>query len=429
MGSFYLGIFILIKEQLFPIVIGYNILEFEIAEEEKRMIKRVNLLVLDSVGIGELPDASDFGDIGVNTLGNIIKACNGINLPNLAKLGLGNIEGVEGIEAHSAPLGAYGRAAEKSNGKDTTTGHWEIAGLYIERPFQTYPQGFPKHIMDIFEEKIGRKTLGNIPASGTEIIETLGAEHMKTGFPIIYTSADSVFQIAAHEEVIPIEELYKICTIARELLMGDVQVARVIARPFVGTPGSFERTPNRRDYSVSPFQPTILDRIKEKGMDVIAVGKIEDIFNGQGITEAIHTKDNMDGVAKTIEFLKKDTKGILFTNLVDFDAKYGHRRDPKGYRQALEEFDNRLPELLSSLKDDDIIILTADHGNDPTYKGTDHTREYIPILIYGKNIRPDVNIGTRNSFSDIAATIADILNVEKPVIGQSFKSMILQETI
>ncbi|AOT68132.1 phosphopentomutase [Geosporobacter ferrireducens] len=389
------------------------------------MINRVNIFVLDSVGIGELPDSPAFGDKGVDTFGNIVKACGGIQIPNLLKLGFGNIEGVKGVDAIAAPLGAYGRAAEKSNGKDTTTGHWEIAGLHIEQPFQTYPEGFPKFIMDAFEEKIGRKTLGNIPASGTEIIEQLGPEHMKTGSPIIYTSADSVFQIAAHEEIIPIDELYQICEIAREMLMGEIQVARVIARPFIGSPGNFERTSNRRDYSVSPFEPTLLDIAKNNGLDVIAVGKIEDIFNGQGITEAVHTKDNMDGIDQTIEYLKRDSKGIIFTNLVDFDAKYGHRRDPQGYRQALEAFDLRLPELLERLKEDDIIILTADHGNDPTYKGTDHTREYIPILVYGKKVKQNVNIGTRTSFADIAATVADLLSIEKPAIGTSFKELII----
>lgn len=389
------------------------------------MIQRVNIFVLDSVGIGELPDSAAFGDNGVNTFGNLVKACGGIHIPNLLKLGFGNIEGVEGVEPSECPLGAYGRAAELSNGKDTTTGHWEIAGLHIEQPFQTYPDGFPKFIMDAFEGKIGRKTLGNIPASGTEIIERLGEEHMRTGSPIIYTSADSVFQIAAHEEIIPIDELYRICEIAREMLVGEVQVARVIARPFIGSPGNFERTSNRRDYSVSPFAPTLLDTAKDNGLDVIAVGKIEDIFNGQGITEAVHTKNNMDGIDQTIAYLKKENRGIIFTNLVDFDAKYGHRRDPEGYRLALEAFDLRLPELLEHLGENDIIILTADHGNDPTYKGTDHTREYIPILVYGKKVRPNVNIGTRRSFADIAATVADLLDLKKPAVGTSFKDLII----
>lgn len=389
------------------------------------MIQRINIFVLDSFGIGALPDAHQYGDINANTLGNISKSCNGIYLPNLVKLGLGNIDGIQGIDKIDRPIGSYGRAKEISKGKDTTTGHWEIAGLYIEEPFQTYPQGFPKSIMDRFEKKIGRKTLGNIAASGTEIIERLGKEHMETGYPIIYTSADSVFQIAAHEEVIPLKELYEICKVARELLMGDVQVARVIARPFVGVSGKFVRTSNRKDYSVTPFEPTILDAAKEKGLDVIAVGKIEDIFNGRGITEAVHTKDNMDGVDKTIEFFKKENRGIIFTNLVDFDAKYGHRRDPKGYKNALEDLDKRIPEILDHLKENDMIIFTADHGNDPTYTGTDHTREYVPILIYGHQVKPKVNIGTRDTFADIGATVADILNIKMPRYGESFKTLIL----
>ncbi len=391
------------------------------------MIRRVALIVLDSVGIGCLPDADKFGDNRVNTLGNIAKACKGIHLPNLVKLGLGNIDQINGIPKIEKPLGAYGKAQEMSNGKDTTTGHWEITGLYIEKPFQTYPNGFPSYIIKEFERKIERKVLGNIPASGTEIIERLGKEHMETGYPIVYTSADSVFQIAAHEEIISLNELYRICKIARELLMGEVKVARVIARPFIGVPGAFERTANRRDYSVDPFGETILDHAKNSGLDVIGIGKIEDIFNGKGITESIHTKNNMDGVDKTIEFLKKESQGIIFTNLVDFDAKYGHRRNPEGYKKALEVFDERIPEILMNLKRDDIIIFTADHGNDPTYAGTDHTREYVPIIIFGHYIKPGIHIGIRNSFADIGATVADILNIKMPKYGESFKNLILIE--
>ncbi|WP_432664808.1 phosphopentomutase [Wukongibacter baidiensis] len=390
------------------------------------MINRVTIFVMDSVGIGALPDSEKFGDVGVNTLGNISKEMGGISLPNLVKLGLGNIDGIEGIESTEEPMGSFGKSKEISNGKDTTTGHWEMAGLHIEEPFKTYPDGFPEHIMAKFEELTGRKALGNKPASGTEIIKELGEEHMKTGSPIVYTSADSVFQIAAHEEVIPLDELYKMCSIARKILMGEDQVARVIARPFVGEVGNFTRTPNRRDYSLDPFEKTILDFTSEAGYDVMAVGKIEDIFNGQGITKEVHTKSNMDGVDKTIEYLKTDTKGIIFTNLVDFDAKFGHRRDPKGYKEALEELDARIPEVLDSMKDTDMIIFVADHGNDPTYKGTDHTREYIPIVAYGKNVKAGVNLGTRETFADIAATIADVLDVQKPKIGTSFKDLILK---
>lgn len=389
------------------------------------MINRIAIIVLDSVGVGSLPDSEKFGDINVNTVGNISLSCGGIDLPNLVKLGFGNIDGIHGVPWNDHPEGAYGKAKEISNGKDTTTGHWEITGLYIEESFKTYSQGFPQSIIDAFEKKIGRKILGNIIASGTEIIERFGKEHMDTGYPIIYTSADSVFQIAAHEEVIPIEELYRICVIARSLLRGEHQVARVIARPFIGIPGEFVRTSNRRDYSIDPFARTILDSAKDGGYDVIAVGKIEDIFNGQGITQSIHTTDNMDGVDKTIEFLNKRNKGIIFTNLVDFDSKYGHRRNPQGYKEALEDFDKRLPEILSSLNETDAMIITADHGNDPTYKGTDHTREYIPILVYGKNVKSGVNLGIRGSFSDIGATIADILKIDMPPNGKSFKKEIL----
>jgi phosphopentomutase len=389
------------------------------------MINRVTILVMDSVGIGALPDSEQFGDIGVNTLGNISKAMGGINLPNLVNLGLGNIDGLEGLDTTENPIGSSGRSMEMSNGKDTTTGHWEMAGLHIKEPFKTYPEGFPEHVISKFEELTGKKALGNKPASGTEIIKELGKEHMESGNPIVYTSADSVFQIAAHEEVIPLEELYKMCSIAREILKGEDQVARVIARPFIGELGDFTRTPNRRDYSLDPFGKTILDYASEAGYDVMAVGKIEDIFNGKGITKEIHTKSNMDGVDRTIEFLSTDSKGIIFTNLVDFDAKFGHRRDPKGYKEALEEFDQRIPEILDSLRDDDMLIITADHGNDPTYKGTDHTREYVPIVVYGKQVKSGVNLGTRKTFADIAATIADILDVERPRIGSSFKDLIL----
>ncbi len=390
------------------------------------MVNRVVIFVMDSVGIGALPDAEAFGDVGANTLGNIVKASGGINLPNLRKLGLGNIDGLVGVEAVENPTGAYGRSDEVSNGKDTTTGHWELAGLHVTEPFQTFPDGFPKEIIDEFEAKVGRKVLGNKPASGTEILDELGEEHVKTGNPIVYTSADSVFQIAAHEGVIPLEELYKMCEIAREIMMGEYTVARIIARPFEGEVGKFTRTPNRRDYSLSPFGETLLDIAKKAGLDVIGVGKIEDIYNGHGITEAIHTKDNMAGIDATIDYLGKDNKGIIFTNLVDFDAKYGHRRDPIGYKNALEEMDRKIPEMLEKMGPNDIIIFTADHGNDPTYKGTDHTREYIPIVIYGNAIKENVNLGTRKSFADIAATISDLLDIPSTGKGDSFKNLILK---
>jgi len=390
------------------------------------VINRVVILVMDSVGIGALPDADKFGDLGANTLGNISKESGGIDLPNLVKLGLGNIDNIEGVDRITNPIGSYGRSKEISNGKDTTTGHWEISGLYLKKPFKTYPNGFPEHVISKFEKLTGKGVLGNKPASGTVIIEELGKEHIDTGKPIVYTSADSVFQIAAHEEVISLGELYKMCEIAREILQGEDQVARVIARPFVGEPGNFMRTSNRRDYSLDPFGKTILDIASESGYDVLAVGKIEDIFNSRGITKSVHTKDNMDGVDKTIEFLNTNTRGIIFTNLVDFDSKYGHRRDVKGYKKALEELDLRIPEILDNLKENDMLIITADHGNDPTYKGTDHTREYVPILIYGKHIKSGVNIGTRETFADIAATVSDILKIEKTKVGKSFKNLIIE---
>jgi len=389
------------------------------------MINRVVLFVLDSVGIGALPDAEKFGDVGVNTLGNIAKSTDDFKIPNLKKMGIGNIEGVDAIEATEKPIAAFGRSLEASNGKDTTTGHWEIAGLYIEQPFKTYPDGFPKHIIDEFEKKTGRKVLCNKPASGTVVLDELGEEHVRTGNPIVYTSADSVFQIAAHEEVIPLEELYNMCQIAREMLMGEDQVARVIARPFVGTPGNYQRTSNRRDYSIKPYDKTVLDFAKEAGLEVKAVGKIVDIYDGEGITEDVHTKDNMDGVDQTIKYLKESFEGILFTNLVDFDAKYGHRRDVAGYRKALEEVDARLPEIMSSMKASDLLIILADHGNDPAYIGSDHTREYIPILIYGEQVKAGANIGTRKTFADVAATVSDILNIPATPYGMSFKSEIL----
>lgn len=389
-------------------------------------MSRVIWMVIDSVGIGALPDSEKFGDVNVNTLGNIVKTCKDIKIPNMINLGLSNIEGVESLESISNPMGSFGRAKEVSKGKDTTTGHWEMTGVLVETPFKTYENGFPREIIEEFERKTNRKVIGNKPASGTAILDELGEQQMKTGEVIVYTSADSVFQIAAHEDVIPLDELYKMCEIAREIMMGENAVARIIARPFIGTPGAFERTSNRRDYSLSPFEDTVLDNIKNSNLDVIGVGKIEDIFNKQGITEAIHTKDNMDGVDQTINYMKKDNKGLIFTNLVDFDSKYGHRRDVEGYKNALEEFDARIPEILENMKDDDILIINSDHGNDPTYKGTDHTREYIPILIYGKNVAKGYDLGTRSSFADIGATVADILNVDFPKNGKSFKNEIIK---
>ncbi len=391
------------------------------------MNKRVILIIMDSLGVGGLPDAETYGDIGVNTLNNIAKNVESFNIPNLVSLGIGNIESITDVPSTSNALGAYGRMNEVSNGKDTTMGHWEIAGLQINEPFNTYPNGFPDEIIKPFEEKTGRKVVCNLPASGTAVIEEFGKHHQETGDLIIYTSADSVFQIAAHEDVVPVEELYRYCEIAREMLMGEHQVARVIARPFKGESGTFARTSNRHDYSLKPFDKTILDILKEASKDVIGVGKIVDIFDGEGITESKHTKSNMHGVDLTIDYINKSNSGLIFTNLVDFDAMYGHRRNIEGYKDALEEFDARLPEILKSLKDDDILILTADHGNDPSYKGTDHTREYIPLLVYGKTVKENINLNTRSTFADIAATIAEVLEVDKPLYGTSFYSQIKKE--
>ena len=387
-------------------------------------MSRVIWMVIDSVGIGALPDSQKFGDVNVDTLGNIVRSCKGIKIPNMIKLGLANIEGVDSLENIESPIGCYGRCSEVSKGKDTTTGHWEMTGVLVETPFKTFENGFPKDIIEEFERRSNRKVIGNKPASGTAILDELGEQHINTGEVIVYTSADSVFQIAAHEEIVSLDELYKMCEIAREIMMGDNAVARIIARPFIGKPGAFERTSNRRDYSLSPFEDTVLDNIKNSNLDVIGVGKIEDIFNKQGITEAIHTHDNMDGVNQTINYMKKETKGLIFTNLVDFDSKYGHRRDVEGYKNALEEFDARIPEILENMNDDDVLIINSDHGNDPTYKGTDHTREYIPVLVYGKNLKSGLNLGTRKSFADIGATVADILNVDMPKHGESFKEEI-----
>ncbi|NHM27870.1 phosphopentomutase [Desulfofundulus sp. TPOSR] len=388
------------------------------------IINRLTLIVLDSVGIGELPDAAQYGDAGSNTLANTARAVGGLNIPHLGRLGLGNILPIEGVPPVDRPLAAYGRMAEASAGKDTTTGHWEIAGLLLERPFPVYPHGFPPEIIKPFEERIGRPVLGNKAASGTAIIEELGPEHMRTGYPIVYTSADSVFQIAAHEEIIPVEELYRMCRIARELLTGDHAVGRVIARPFVGRPGAFKRTDRRRDFSLPPPGPTILDLLLENGFPVLAVGKIEDIFAGKGITEAVHTEGNMDGVDQTLACMRRLERGLIFTNLVDFDMLYGHRNNPRGYADALEAFDRRLPEILHATRPDEVLIITADHGCDPTTSSTDHSREYVPLLVYGQKVKPGVNLGTRSTFSDVAATVAELFGLSYPR-GTSFAREII----
>ena len=386
------------------------------------MKKRAILIILDSVGIGALPDAAEFGDKGANTLGNIYRARGGINLPNLYALGLANIDGALMGKGVAAPAGAFGKAAEITKAKDTTCGHWEISGLLMDKPFQVFPNGFPEKLMREFEEKIGRKTLCNFPASGTAIINEYGDEHMRTGYPIVYTSADSVFQVAAHEDVIPLEELYKICETARELLYGDYFVGRVIARPFIGSNGKYTRTENRRDYAVEPTGDTILDALTREGKKTIAIGKIEDIFAHRGITVADHTKNNHDGIEATIKYISEGEGDFIFTNLVDFDMLYGHRNDVEGYAKALEYFDEQLTRIIEEMKDGDILIISADHGCDPTYPGTDHTREYIPVLACGDSIEPGTNLGVLDSLADIGASIYEYLTDKKWAVGDSFLS-------
>jgi len=382
-------------------------------------IRRVVLFVLDSVGVGELPDAGKYGDTGSNTLGNTARAVGGLKMPNLGRLGLGNIIEVTGVPLVENPEASYGRMAERSAGKDTTTGHWELAGLILERPFPVYPNGFPPEVIKAFEKKIGRPVLGNKVASGTVIIEELGARHLETGYPIVYTSADSVFQVAAHEEIIPLEELYRYCRIAREMLVGEHAVGRVIARPFVGGSGNFRRTTNRHDFSLKPPSRTVLNLLQGNNIPVTAVGKVEDIFAGEGITMAIHTRGNVDGVEQALQLLQSGLEGLIFTNLVDFDMLYGHRNNPRGYADALEELDRRLPELLAALREDDVLIITADHGCDPTTTSTDHSREYVPLLIYGRAVRGGVNLGVRETFADVAATVTEIFGLAFGV-GKSF---------
>lgn len=385
--------------------------------------KRIFLVVMDSVGIGEAPDAAEFNDVGADTLGHIAEKMNGLHMPNMAKLGLSHIKEIKGIPADEKPLAYYGKMQEASNGKDTMTGHWEIMGLYIDTPFRVFPDGFPDELLNELKEKTGRGIIGNKPASGTEILDELGEEHMKTGDLIVYTSADSVLQIAAHEEVVPLDELYRICEMARELTLDEkYMVGRIIARPFVGEPGAFVRTPNRHDYALKPFDRTVMNELKDSGLDVIAIGKISDIYDGEGITSSLRTKSNMDGMDKLIDTLKTDFTGISFLNLVDFDALYGHRRDPEGYGKALEEFDARLPEVFDLLKEDDLLVITADHGNDPVHHGTDHTREYVPLIAYSKKHQGANELPTSKTFADLGATVADNFKTTMPKYGTSFLS-------
>lgn len=395
------------------------------------MSKRIVLIIMDSVGVGYGKDADEFGDMGSNTLGSIIRENPRLKIDNLKSMGILNLEKIlpiaqqAKIKMPEKIIGSYGQMSELSKGKDTTTGHLEIAGLETSVPSKTYADGFPKEFIEEFEKRIGRKTMGNISISGVEIIEKLGEEHEKTGNIIVYTSADSVFQIAANVDIIPLEELYRICQIAREMLIGEWQCDRVIARPYRRVNGKPVRTPDRHDYALDPHGTTLLDILKNSGKEVYAIGKIADIFNNRGITQRVTTKDNNDGISKTIQALKMDFEGLIFVNLVDFDSKYGHRRDPRGYGEALEQFDFRIPEIMKNLRNDDILIISADHGNDPCFKGFNHTRENIPLLVYGKNIKENNYLGIRDTFADISATASEYFNVDKTGLGKSFLSEIL----
>ena len=388
-------------------------------------VERVAVVVLDGVGVGALPDAADFGDEGSNSVGNTARAVGGLALPNMSLLGLGNLTDVVGVPPVAETIGAYGRMAEVSAGKDSTTGHWELTGVVSPVALPTYPQGFPRELIEEYERRIGRKTLGNVAISGTVIIDRLGAEHMRTGSPIVYTSADSVFQVAGHEEIIPLDELYRICLIAREMLTGEHAVGRVIARPFVGQPGSFTRTQNRRDFSLVPPKPTLLDRLLAADYQVVGVGKVDDLFAKQGLTVCHHTVDNLVATEKVIELLGEESRGMILANLIEFDMLFGHRNNPEAYARALEAFDSRLPRMMEAMKPGDVLFIVADHGNDPTTPSTDHSREYVPLLVYGERVRPGVNLGTRESFADLAATIAELLGIEPLPNGTSFAREIM----
>lgn len=391
------------------------------------MGKKVILIVTDSLGVGEMPDAAEYGDAGADTFGHIWQHCGRIDMPNLLRIGWGNMPEVSFHDlAIYDPEANVGKCAEASKGKDTTTGHWEIAGLPTDVPFKTYPNGFPQDFMEAYQKAIGMECLGNYPASGTEIIEVLGDEHEATGKPIVYTSADSVFQIAMNVDKFGLDTLYHYCEVARKMLVGDWACGRVIARPYIiNAEGKRERTSDRKDYSVTPPGDTILDMIKNAGKMVYAIGKIHDIFNGKGVVKSVHTTSNMDGIDKTIEAMREDFEGLIFTNLVDFDAKYGHRRDPEGYARCIEEFDARLPEIMKEMVNDDVLMICADHGNDPTAPGTDHTREYIPIITWGHTLKYGAEIGIRDSFGDIGATICELLRVPFTGVGTSFKKQIV----
>lgn len=384
--------------------------------------KRIHVIVMDSVGIGEAPDSEKFGDVGVNTLAHIAEKKNGLNIPNMEAMGLSNIYEIKGVKKAAHPKAYFTKMQEASRGKDTMTGHWEMMGLYIDKPFRVFPNGFPDELIKKIEDFSGRKVIANKPASGTEIIKELGERQLKTGELIVYTSADSVLQIAAHEEVIPLDELYKICQYCRDITLDEpYKLGRIIARPYVGkTADTFKRTSNRHDYALKPFGETVMNYLKDAGLDSIAIGKIRDIFDGEGVTRAIRTKSNMDGMDKFISVLDEDFHGLSFTNLVDFDAIYGHRRNPIGYGDAIEAFDERLTEVFEKLREDDLLMITADHGNDPTYTGTDHTREFVPLLVYSKRFEEGKDLGIRRTFSDIGATVADNFKVKMPKYGESF---------
>ena len=389
---------------------------------------RVILIVLDSVGCGELPDARDYGDEGSDTLGNIARRVP-LRTPHLRRLGLARVSTVNRVDSEPDPAGAFGRMAESSPGKDSVTGHWELMGLVLERPFPVFPKGFPRELIDEFERRIGRGTLGNKAASGTAIIEELGAEHLQTGKPIAYTSADSVFQIAAHEDLVPVPELYRWCGIAYELACVGMGIGRVIARPFIGVEGAFRRTANRRDFALVPFAPTLLDHLKDAGLLVVAIGKIEDLFAGRGVTTATHTASDDQGMDEVLDAMATTPRGLIFANLVDFDTQYGHRNDVAGYAANLERIDARLGELMSRLGPRDLLVVTADHGNDPTTPSTDHAREYVPIFIAGRPVRPGVDIGTRQTFADLGQTIAEVFGVGPLPHGSSFLRGILRSEI
>jgi len=382
-------------------------------------IERVILIIIDGFGVGELPDAARYGDQGSDTLEHIATSV-GLNMPHMEKLGIGNIKKIRGLTPAEAPIASFGMMAERSAGKDTTSGHWELMGVVLDRPFPTYPEGFPPEIVLPFEKAIARRVLWNRPASGTEIIKKLGEEHLRTGYPIVYTSADSVFQISAHKDIISLEELYEMCLIARRLLRGEHAVARVIARPFIGQPGSFTRTPERRDFSLPPPQATLLDRLSQSGLEVTGIGKVEDIFAGSGLTKIIHTRNNQEGMEQTIQAVKKRGSGLIFTTLTDFDTLYGHRNNPEGYAMALEEFDSTLPALEAVKHSADMLIITSDHGCDPITPSTDHSREYVPLLVWGDRVKGGVNLGVRASFADVGKTIAEVFKIEGLPHGDSF---------